>query len=59
MRCVDTRPALLDEIRRTTIMFSSDELLFSKAATYRPPPARSGNSNESNDLYEYHDEYTS
>ena len=57
MRNVNTHPALLEEIRRTTIMFGSDELLFSKAATYRPPPARSCYSNESNDLYEYHDEY--
>ena len=29
MRNVDTHPALLEEIRRSTIMFGSDELLFS------------------------------
>jgi hypothetical protein len=60
MKNITTHPMLLEEIRRTRIIFGCEELVFSKAISYRPSrrnlkTARSSTSQISNDLYGYSD----
>ena len=57
---ITTHPMLLEEIRRTRIIFGSEELVFSKAISYRPSrrhleTTRSSSSHISNDQYGYSD----
>ena len=57
---VTTHPMLLEEIRRSRIIFGSEELVFSKAISYRPSrrhleTTRSSSSHISNDQYGYSD----
>ena len=60
MKNITTHTPLLEEIRRTRIIFGSEELVFSKAISYRPArrnleTARSSTSHISNDQYGYSD----
>jgi hypothetical protein len=60
MKNITTHPMLLEEIRRTRIIFGSEELVFSKAISYWPSrrnleTARSSTSHISNDQYGYSD----
>jgi hypothetical protein len=53
---VTTHPMILEDIRRTRIMFGSEQLVFGKAISYRPSrrqleTARSSTSYSSNDSY--------
>ena len=58
MKNVTTHSALLENIRRDEIIFGMEQLVFSRAMSYRPSrikqsTAQSNSSQASNDAYEY------